>query len=290
MESAEIGEELKSARQALKLSFEEISKRTKIRQPYLVALEEGAYDRLPNAFCAVNFMRQYAKELKLDPAPLVQAMRAALPEEEEDLEALGEPVLGPHQRVSSSSGLPYSSFGKSHTNTVLQVVVGVALVAAVAYLWVLTDPDHSFSWPSSWTAAPEQPAAEAGTEAAAPEPEAPAAPEAELGSASASAPSSPAPVAASSRAESTMEVEVRALSEVWIRSVADRSTERTETLAAGARHSRQAESVVHLTVGDAGAIELRINGAMQENLGRPGQVRHLRITSEGWTPLESGTF
>jgi transcriptional regulator with XRE-family HTH domain len=62
----EIGNSLKEARAARKLSLEEVEEETKIRRKYLQALENEQYDVLPGKVYAKAFLKNYARFLNLD--------------------------------------------------------------------------------------------------------------------------------------------------------------------------------------------------------------------------------
>ncbi|MDD4237169.1 MAG: DUF4115 domain-containing protein [Desulfotomaculaceae bacterium] len=62
----EIGNSLKEAREARKLSLEEVEEGTKIRRKYLQALENEQYDVLPGKVYAKAFLKNYARFLNLN--------------------------------------------------------------------------------------------------------------------------------------------------------------------------------------------------------------------------------
>ena len=70
-----IGEKLRQAREARKLSLEQVAQQTRIRLRFLAALEQGELDSLPSATQARGFLRTYAQFLKLDPEPLLAGLR-----------------------------------------------------------------------------------------------------------------------------------------------------------------------------------------------------------------------
>lgn len=76
-EAARLGEELRDARVALGLSLADVAAHLRIRQPYLLALEEGRVGDLPAAAYAVGFVRAYARALGLDDDDMVRRFRAA---------------------------------------------------------------------------------------------------------------------------------------------------------------------------------------------------------------------
>ncbi len=60
-----LGEKLKKIRLNLKLTYDEVEKRTKIRKKYLKAIEENNYEVLPSNVYARGFLKNYSKVLKI---------------------------------------------------------------------------------------------------------------------------------------------------------------------------------------------------------------------------------
>lgn len=78
----EIGKSLKEARTARKLSLEEVEEETKIRRKYLQALENEQYDVLPGQVYAKAFLKNYARFLNLDIEEVMQAYNQSSTKEE----------------------------------------------------------------------------------------------------------------------------------------------------------------------------------------------------------------
>jgi hypothetical protein len=70
-----VGLELKQAREHAGLSVENIAERTKFKLHKIEALERSDFDNLPNGIYLDGIVRAYARELALDPAPLVERLR-----------------------------------------------------------------------------------------------------------------------------------------------------------------------------------------------------------------------
>ena len=69
--SMTFGAALRGAREARGLTLRELAQTTAIRRDYLQALEEGQLGGLPEPTFARAYLRTYARELGLDPAPLL---------------------------------------------------------------------------------------------------------------------------------------------------------------------------------------------------------------------------
>ena len=88
-----IGEMLKNAREARKLTIKEISKETYISSNYLTALEEEEFDKLPGETYVVGFLKNYAEFLKLDVDEIVSCYKGyKIGESATPLEELTKPT------------------------------------------------------------------------------------------------------------------------------------------------------------------------------------------------------
>lgn len=72
---SELGARLRQAREGQGLSLAQASVDTRILQPSLTALEEGAYQRLPSDVVVRGFIRNYAQYLGLPPDEMIELYR-----------------------------------------------------------------------------------------------------------------------------------------------------------------------------------------------------------------------
>ncbi|WP_291430513.1 helix-turn-helix domain-containing protein [Deinococcus sp.] len=73
------GTDLKQAREIQGLTTQDVALRTKIRGDYLKALEDGNTSLLPERTFARSYLQRYARELNLDPAPLLAEFDRSVP-------------------------------------------------------------------------------------------------------------------------------------------------------------------------------------------------------------------
>lgn len=85
-----VGVTLRTARAKTGKSLAEVATRLRIRQPYLLALEEGRHKDLPGGTYAVGFLRTYGEFLGLDGEEMVRRFRA---ETSGDLDSRSELVF-----------------------------------------------------------------------------------------------------------------------------------------------------------------------------------------------------
>src|SRR5688572_13515632 len=127
-----VGSELKAARKKAGLTVEVISKQTKISVSKLAALEKNDFKNLPTGLYLFSSVRAYAREVRIDPEPLVERLRAEFAEKDaldalHALDATGS--LG-------TKNLADASRSKSNFLRVAAIAAGVVLmtVGAGAYL------------------------------------------------------------------------------------------------------------------------------------------------------------
>lgn len=70
-----VGTELKQAREQAGLSAGQMAQRTKFKLEKIEALERGDFENLPQGIYLDGIVRAYARELALDPAPLIERVR-----------------------------------------------------------------------------------------------------------------------------------------------------------------------------------------------------------------------
>ncbi len=121
-----IGEKLRQAREAKKITIKEVVKETNISPLYLQALEEEKFDKFPSETYLIGFLRSYAEFLKLDVEGIVQAYKGyKIGESATPLEELTKPT-------KSNVNLAVSSFVNKYRNMLM--IAGGALVLIVV-IW-----------------------------------------------------------------------------------------------------------------------------------------------------------
>ena len=128
-----IGEELRSAREAQGRTIQEASAATRIRPSYLEALETERFDELGGNVYAKGFIRSYANYLGLDPGPLVDAFRSQQQPEASVFERVPRALTG---------GLGVERRRRGRSSWLLVGIVCVSIVL-VASLWSLLKPPRT---------------------------------------------------------------------------------------------------------------------------------------------------
>jgi cytoskeletal protein RodZ len=254
------GEEMQRLRAEAGLTLEDIAAETKISKQILTSLENGDFRFLPQKVFCRNFVTQYADVVGVDPRPIVDAFEAAW------------------DRFLLASG--------SHPSLVLDdpplvrrfrwrfwapvIAAAAILVAAALVIWKSSRIEGQFSASQSPRAVSSdlRPAAPA-TRQRQP---------------------SPSPVRIEDEAPVEAQVvsitiRVRPEMECWIHYRDSNGAAGGKLLSGGTEETIQLAGPVKLTVGDAGAASLLVDGRTYDDLGRPGQVVHTEVSSEGLVVL-----
>ena len=278
-----VGEKLRQARLAADRQLSDISEATKIRPHYLQCLEEDNYDELPAPFCTLPFLRQYAEEVGLDPEALVSEVRSELPTDEISVPEVFEESSLPRGASFAKASRSLSRIRHRRAGGIGKVVIALALIASGSIWWFWSarnGNETSTEGTAESTPASTESSAATGPAQAQPNESAPEGAE--------RAPSRP-PVP-SGPASNLMAIEIQARDRVWVRSMTDGVTERERIMNPGEVQRIEADALVNLTFGNAGAVSLAINGKVQEGIGNRGEVRHLRITRNGWEFISPGSY
>jgi len=308
-----IGESLRRERLRRNLQLDQISSELKISSRMLAAIEAEDFGKLPGGVFAKSFVRQYAHLMGLDEEEMaaevdrILAPESAVETMRPETHAVTLPRMDAWQSVGEKRSL-FSGWSSSLPALVLVVVVMLVCSAVYAY-WqrprnsaAARTPAHreiaavTHVPPAAPASAPET--AERGTEpAAAPKSPPPAttatsAPATTATSAPATtAASAPATVAAPAQpgeattapaAAGAVHVEITATEPVWLRVSSDGKPIFSGTLAANESRVVDAGEKVELRLGNAGGVNVSLNGKPIGPIGPKGQVRNVQLTSGGF--------
>ncbi|MCG2578248.1 DUF4115 domain-containing protein [Dechloromonas sp. XY25] len=126
-----VGEQLRQAREARSLQIADISQTLKLGPRQVEALESGDWNGLPGHTFIRGFVRNYARLLQLDPAPMMAQLDSVL---EKPVDNLGKQDSGPAPMPSSSSA------GASRRDRqVMSIGAGLVVAAALVYFLIPSD-------------------------------------------------------------------------------------------------------------------------------------------------------
>jgi cytoskeleton protein RodZ len=276
---AGFGAKLRDARERRGMSLRQIANATKISIAALEALERDEVSRLPGGIFSRAFVRSYAVEVGLDPEAAIQDFIAQFPN---DSVTAGHPTsdqVEDHQAVESEQ--------RTAGTFLWLAVVSLPLAAAVFYFATAgrplmrgengpgaAAPANPVDAPSVHDAPPSnrEPLARppgAVPPAAAPSPEAPPA----------SGPSPRPVVPASTAAEDTnhFSVQLSVTRPCWVSATVDGRKHLERLLKPGERTTVDVRREMVLTVGDAAALAMTINGEGARAIGKAGEVVTARL-------------
>lgn len=263
-----IGEYLKREREFRKISLEEISRTTKIREDILRALEEDRLDSLPSPVFVKGFLRAYAKCVGLDPDDVV--LRYEAPHvEEKDL-----PVERAAPDTPNQWRLKY-------------IVLPVSLLLLLGVLLFLTlhRPTLTEKVPQQRVEPATKPVSQAESDQPGVREDADSGilPHSDRKEFPVSSPPMhPARPVTSPLSEPSpgIEIQLAALEDAWIQMQVDHKPAEEILLRPGETISRRGERNIEMKIGNAGGLEILHNGRNLGKLGESGKVLHLSITPE----------
>ncbi len=129
---AKIGRFLEQARKERGLSLEEVEQATKIRKRYLAGLEREDYAMLPDAVYAQGFLKTYANYLGLDGEALSRQLKSRRkPRRERGINYNTQPESDFEEPLIAPRGLQGTEKRKVPTSAIVTLLVAVLVLAAV---------------------------------------------------------------------------------------------------------------------------------------------------------------
>lgn len=254
------GEELRRERVVREIALEEIAQATKISIRLLTALEKSDLSRLPAPTFTRGFIRAYARHIGIDPEEKVNAYLADL---------AGEQAEAPAAR----SPRPRSRFWRGRRATAGMIVGGVAGVLVL--LGLIANPQRNIARkPLARVAPPPAPVAFRNV-AVSNEPT----PIIRQDGAMPVSAAAPAPAAEPVAAiPGIVSLVLEFDDDSWTKLDADGRTVFTGLLRRGERKTFEARQGFRITLGNAGAVRVTVDGRALERLGQSGEVvRDLRL-------------
>jgi cytoskeleton protein RodZ len=273
-----IGERLRRQRLQNKISLERVSLETKIGVRLLEAIEAGQFEKLPGGVFRRSFVLQYARALELDPDEIAGELNQLSQFDEVPPLPTADSVNG--HSANSSSGLSFrGELSELRGSTIgsLIAAVGVIMVCALVYNW----------WQAPRVAKVEMASVRPTAHARAAEPlPAPVAPASTIPASTEPAPAPaaiPAPEAAPAPSDKAhVRVGLSADEKTWLSISSDGKNVFANSLEAHETKFFEASQKVRVLVGNAGGVEISLNGKPIGPIGPRGQVRVVEFTPAGF--------
>lgn len=288
------GQLLQSERLKRNRSVADISTQTCISGRYIDALERDDLKQLPGDFFYKAFLRQYAKALDLDAATTDRILAAAVPTEDTDPVPVLSEVYAKASEPTSSRWAPPTAVAVAAL--VLVLAGGAGLIAlwqrmqsqkeAAAEQAQVTPPAVGTQQPQS-TPAPQpstpaaiaEPNAQQSAATVTPAPT-PADPSSQSATTSAVPPAqAPAPAQASA---GSIALELVASEPTWVQLSSGGKILYIGTLKPSEPRQFAVAENAKLLTGNAGALDVRLNGRPVGSLGPKGQVRTVFFSNDSF--------
>ena len=272
-----IASKLKTRRESLNISLEQVSRDTRISVHHLISLENSRYDDLPGGMYNRAILRAYCDAIGLDKDECLQYY------DDEIAPYREEPVVNPPvQQISSSI--------KFHTAVLWSIIflLGIGLFLNRALLVSALSPYFSSNYvgsPPGGLSPEQQPASTNTLEAYATNASGSVAPAVSRSGSKETAENLPVSIAKSTlktdaTTSQSLRLEIVGTEECWLSIDRDDSGAVTKILSPGDIEFFTASRTISLIVGNAGGVSLRINDRSAKTLGESGQVVRLTIDKE----------
>jgi cytoskeletal protein RodZ len=271
-----LGKYLKNQRESKKISLREVAKNTRVREHVLRAIEEDQYHLLPPATYVKGFLLAYAKYLKLDPNDVLLRYENVLK---------GGPITRPstqppRPKQEIPPDQPSKPKGKVLWNTKQTWVVAGVIVASFIVFYFFspfpsTPPTEPIPGKLVEKKSPTGPSSPGTAPSLAPEGK-PVIPEKKP-----LAPSAPVAATTSVQEKKPIALQLKAIEETWVSLQADDQSGREMILKPGEGTTVQASGRILMKLGNAGGLDLVLNGKPLAKPGRSGEVLTLIVTPQG---------
>ena len=268
-----LGQVFRAAREAKSLSIDEIASETRISASYLHALEKGDESAFPGPFFYRSFIRQYARILEVPESAYQSELERSLQAEEETMAALPTQLVERHIDVPP---MPSAARGlREDTRRWLLRLGGLALVlAGCTGLYE--------GWLRLHVATPASPPVQV-SQSKPPEiaqppvvPSAPVAPATE-----------PAPVPAPEKPQAqpvtgAVQLSLKAIELTWLEAISGGKRIYMGVMQPGESRILASDLTIRMKLGNAGGLEIQLNGKPVPAPGPSGQVRLVDFNAGGY--------
>ncbi len=262
----EFGQELINARNYKKISLEQISEITKITVPYLQAMEEGEWDLLPHTYMEV-FLRAYAEAVGMNVPKVMKKYREMT---YSDVRANDQPDLSEESEYKDNFIGIYSLLPQWLQKDKLKWAGGVLAIIVIIVLILILIPGKGGDESVEGIGDPEQEASTGGQTA-----------QEDQTKGSESLPEDDNLTQSTEAVVQAFTLRARALERCWLQATIDKSEVRDVTLYPEDNLTLRAYEEIHLVVGNAGGLEIDLNGQYFDSLGSRGQPVTLVFDSDG---------
>ena len=277
-EKESLGSHLKRERESRNIPLKEVAKRIRVREQILRALEEDQYDLLPPHPYLKGFLFNYAKVVGLDPHEVILRYESAVrvkPTSPQEVPSEKKPQKEAEKIPEKKAVLSPRQFW---------IIGGVAVVSVILSLLFLLPrskppvepvspiPEVSIK-PEAKIKLPPSVPPQASVTTHVPETR-------PLETPSGSEPTA-VPEVAPFPETKPLSLQLKAVEETWVRIQVDDQPAREMSFKPGDVTSHQAMTRIYLMIGNAGGLDVTLNGRGIEKFGKSGEVVTSTITLQG---------
>lgn len=286
-----VGKVLRSARERQSRAVAEIADELCLTQQYLRAIEADDVKSLPGVFFYKNFVKQYAAIVGVKEAEIREGVEALAAAAEEPVlaGALAQPPVRPRDPIVTDSNRLY--FANTRLGLSVAGLAAVLLACSGFYAWWSRPAQAAAVHPRPAVQTPVQPVAQP---APAPTPPAPAPVVAVSAQNPPPAETQTAQVTAETETVATVDginhvvLKLSATEKTWLSITSEGKRLFSGFLEPSQTKTLEGLEAARMTVGNAGGIEVRLNGKPIGPIGKSGQVRVVVFTPDNFEvlPLE----
>ena len=253
----QLGDVLRESREQLGLSLDDVEASTRIKRAFLEALEAEDFDRLPNEVAARGFLRNYASAINLDVDYVLELF-----DQEIEQPAPGHAARGGGEvKLKSIPMIPPSRFSPDLLIGFLSLTALVGIILYFVYQQYLLPLE---------TASPDDVASPSSEAAIA------------LPTRTPLPTDTPTPTITPTPLYYTgVTVELAITEESWVQVLVDEAKAFEGVLQVGEQRHWTGDRQVAVRAGNAGGVEVIVNGESMGLMGEPGQV-----VDQVWEKLE----
>lgn len=267
-----VGTVLREVRESAGLTLDDAVRVTRIGKPYLVALEEGRFDRLPNEAYIKGFLRSYAAYLKVPEEEIIACYDQSVPGKSSSPAA----VVPPSEERQSTEMKQRGQFKR-----IVPVIVLIVLVAAVStYLFtVRSGNDVNVPVENKQSVADSVPVPGKAEIAEVPAPlgeetgKTDSAPEASDGTEKDSGSDKAAPL------PDGLVLKIKVIADGWLDVTIDDAITQHYELKSGDQIAWKADKGFALDLSNAGGVEAQLNGKTLRPFGKSGESAHVVLNA-----------
>jgi cytoskeletal protein RodZ len=275
-ETETLGKYLRNQRESKKISLREVAKNTRVREHILRAIEEDQHRLLPPATYVKGFLLAYAKYLKLDPNDVLHRYERV---------SKGESIAPPSiQPPRPKQEIPPAEPSKPKGNALritkqTWVVAGVIVASFIIFYFfspfASKPPTEPIPGKLVERKSPTAPSPPGTTPSRAPEGKSVVPEKKPL--------TPPGPVTATTfvQEKKPIALQLKAIEETWLSLQADDQSGKEMILKPGEGMTVQASGRILMKLGNAGGLDLVLNGKPLGKPGKSGEVLTLIVTPQG---------